>query len=328
MFTCILTLEVYKNHEKKRWMTIPISSSIPGLHIMKSKSKAAGRWRWGRCHWWSLCRGWPCNLWWPPAAARPATTVLSSVSPRTGTGPRMRHVSRVTELWPGTCHGAVTSAGSAAASRRSARGRGCDVRSAAAVSRCHPSLPPRPASHLATSSSINKSGQSKLGDQFTSCISPDCCRAFPACPVSGAWVRESGCRGRAGSEAVPWERSKEYFRPRRGRRAEQPPRWTRRTCWSPCTRASACALPSPRSLRTPRPRPAPQSRRSCRSPRTRSSPGTRVSRAAGRGWWWARPPSLSTTSTSAAANPLTTITTTSRRSPCPQPREVKPAAGG
>ena len=104
MFTCILTLEVYENHEKKRWMTIPISSSIPGLHIMKSKSKAAGRWRWGRCHWWSLCRGWPCNLWWPPAAARPATTVLSSVSPRTGTGPRMRHVSRVTELWPGTCH--------------------------------------------------------------------------------------------------------------------------------------------------------------------------------------------------------------------------------
>ena len=93
-----------------------------------------------------------------------------------------------------TCHGAVTSAGSAAASRRSARGRGCDVRSAAAVSRCHPSLPPRPASHLATSSSINKSGQSKLGDQFTSCISPDCCRAFPACPLSGVRCLSAGKR--------------------------------------------------------------------------------------------------------------------------------------
>ena len=58
------------------------------------------------------------------------------------------------------------------------------------------------ASHLATTSSINKSGQSKLGDQFTSCISPDCCRAFPACLLSAVRCLSAGKAGAGAGPAV------------------------------------------------------------------------------------------------------------------------------
>ena len=106
-----------------------------------------------------------------------------------------------------TCHAAVTSAGSAAASRRSARGGlGCDVRSVAAVSPCHPSLPPRPRLAPGHQQQHKQKRPKQTGRSVYKLHFAGLLPSFPGltavrCPVPECG--KGGCRGRAGSEAVP-----------------------------------------------------------------------------------------------------------------------------